>query len=66
MYEMSKETFSFVTKEVSTVHSVCDRAMIPREVEGELLSMAQRVHVLERCYREMVMRLGKDYPEECH
>lgn len=58
--EMSKETLSFVTAEIHQVHALCDRAAVPREIDGELLSMAQRVACLELCYAGLIKRIGKD------
>lgn len=62
---MSK-TIQFAIAEALTIHAICDRALVPREIQGELLSMAQRVHVLERCYAGMVGRAGMDAPTVNH
>ena len=49
MVELSEASVKFVTEEVLTVHAICDRAGVPRTTsDGELLSMSQRVHTLER------------------
>lgn len=66
MAEVSEETMRFVTAEILLTHTICDRGGVPRTVEDELLSMSQRVHILERCFREMCRRTGKGEPEECH
>ena len=56
----------FATQEILCVHALCDRAGVPREMNEELLSMSQRVAVLERCYAGMVLRLGMDYVSTQH
>lgn len=50
----------FYILEALQSHALCDRALIPRRINGELLSMAQRVAVLERCYAGLAARLGMD------
>lgn len=66
MVEVSKETLLFVTEEVLVVHSICDRAGVPRLNEGETLSMSQRVHILDRCYCSLVKNRWPGTTEECH
>ena len=63
---VSIEALEFVTNEVNAVHALCDRVLIPRKVEGESLSMAQRVATLECLYRDMVRRLGMTLPYSSH
>lgn len=56
----SPETLAFFTNECLQVHALCDRALVPRVIDGSVLSMAQRVAVLEGVCRGLVDRLGKD------
>lgn len=55
MPKLSKEALKFVTDEVLTVHELCDRANVPRDIEGELLSMSQRVAILGQGFRRLVV-----------
>lgn len=66
MAEVSEEALSFVTNEVEMVHSLCDRGQVPRAIDGEVLSMAQRVAVLEGVQRGLVARLGMEHPIVIH
>ena len=40
------ELMAFHTAECNRIHELCDNALVPREVDGQRLSMAQRVEVL--------------------
>jgi len=53
-------TLDFCRKEIELVHALCDRAQVAREVDGELLSMSQRVTVLEHVCAGLVQRLGME------
>lgn len=53
---IDQATLDFFTAESLQIHALCDRADVPREVEGEVLSMAQRVSVLEGVYRGLLQR----------
>ena len=66
MIKITEETYQFVTEEVLMVHGVCDRALVPREVDGEILSMSQRVQTLELCYVRLVKKLGMAPPSVIH
>ena len=63
---MELDAIAFATQEALQVHAVCDRALVPRKVNGEVLSMAQRVTVLERCYVGLAGRLGMEPPTTSH
>ena len=66
MAEVSEESMSFITNEVLQVHVLCDRAQVPRVIDGELLSMAQRVAVLEGVQRGLVAQMGRVHPVAIH
>lgn len=59
---MSPDTIEFFTQECLQVHALCDRALVPRVIDGSVLSMAQRVAVLEGVLRGLVENLGKNPP----
>lgn len=40
--------------EFDTIHAVCDRALIPREANGEKLSAAQRVQTIELVLQQYI------------
>jgi hypothetical protein len=54
----SKAIISFAAMEILEVHTLCDRAHVPTEINGELLSVSQRVNILERCYVGLVKHFG--------
>lgn len=62
----SLSAIAFVTAEVDQVHAFCDRALVPRWINGVVLSMAQRVGVLEGCYVGLAGRLGMNPPSTLH
>ena len=66
MISLRADSYAFFLAEVDAIHTLCDRALIPRTVEGELLSMSQRVTVLENCYRGVIRDLGKVDPTTFH
>ena len=63
---LSPASYQFISEEVLMVHALCDRALVPRVTDGEILSMAQRVNVLEICYRRLVRDVGKVDPTAFH
>lgn len=63
---MEINVLTLAIKEAHQIHAVCDRALVPRKVNGELLTMAQRVTVLERCYVGLTSRLGMEPPSTSH
>lgn len=63
---MNAASVQFVTDEILVVHALCDRALVPRLIESSLLSMSQRVAILEGCYVGLVARLGMDAPSASH
>lgn len=63
---MELNTIELAILEAHQIHAVCDLALVPRRVNGEPLSMAQRVTVLERCYAGLAHRLGMDPPSVSH
>jgi hypothetical protein len=48
------------TAEANQIHALCDRAAVPRIVEGTTMSISQRVAILEGVCRGLVERLGQD------
>mgnify|MGYP003640444187 CR=1 FL=1 len=66
MAQISDEAYSFLTKEVLQVHALCDRAQVPREIDAESLSMAQRVSILEGVQRGLTAQLGVKHPINIH
>lgn len=54
----SPETLALFTAECLQVHALCDRAAVPRVINGSAMSMAQRVAILEGVYRGLVSRIG--------
>lgn len=60
------DPIKFATEEILAVHAMCDRALVPRESEGETLSMSQRVNVLEICFRGLIRDIGKIDPTVFH
>ena len=66
MAEISQESLLFIHAEVDQVHALCDRAQVPRLINEELLSMAQRVAVLEGVQRGLVAQLGRVHPVTIH
>lgn len=66
MVQISEEAYSFISEEVLKVHALCDRAQVPRHIDGELLSMSQRVTILEGVQRELTARLGVKHPINIH
>ena len=66
MVEFSEEALAFIHNEVDMVHTLCDRAQVPRIIDGELLSMAQRVAVLEGVQRGLVAQMGREHPVKIH
>lgn len=65
-YVQMHDTVAFATAEFDAIHALCDRALVPRTVLGELLSASQRVAVLEGCYVGLAARLGMDPPSVIH
>ena len=63
---MKLDAIALATQEALLIHALCDRALVPRISEGETLSMAQRVNVLETCYRGVIRDLGKIDPTFLH
>lgn len=47
-------------REIEQVHALCDRAKVARVINGERLSMSQRVTVLEQVCAGLVQRLGME------
>ena len=66
MRSTNSASVDFILAEINTVHALCDRALVPRESEGEILSMSQRVNCLEACYRGVIRDLGKFDPTVLH
>jgi ABC-type dipeptide/oligopeptide/nickel transport system ATPase subunit len=66
MVEVSDEAMLFVTNEILVVHTLCDRAQVPRLIDGETLTMAQRVAILEGVQRGLTARLGMEHPVIIH
>ena len=55
----SRETIvGFYLAECEGVHALCDRAKVPTELDGERLSMCQRVNYLEMAYQQLIRRIG--------
>ncbi len=66
MAQISEEGYEFITKEGLQVHALCDRAQVPREIDAEPLSMAQRVAILEAVQRGLTAQLGVKHPINIH
>lgn len=57
----SRETIvGFYIAECEGVHALCDRAQVPMDIDGERLTMCQRVTYLERAYQQLIRRIGAD------
>ena len=57
-FYVEQSSFDFFLKECEQVHALCDRALVAREIDGSVLSMAQRVAILESVCQGLVSRLG--------
>ena len=57
---LTQAAFDFILGEIELVHALCDRAGVARDIDGEILSMAQRVTVLESVCSGLVGRLGME------
>lgn len=57
---IDKATMEFFVAECLQMHALCDRSVVPRVIDGCVLSMAQRVAILEGCYHGLVKRLGRE------
>jgi hypothetical protein len=66
MVTLDEATYALIRAEINAVHALCDRALVPRVSEGETLSMAQRVNVMESCYRGVIRDIGKVDPTVLH
>jgi hypothetical protein len=55
---ISNGALRFITEEANEIHSLCDSAFVPREINGESLSMSQRVTILTSVYLGLVKRIG--------
>jgi hypothetical protein len=58
--QISKATLDFFTAESLQIHALCDRALVPREIEGTALSMAQRVNVMEAVLSGLTAQIGQN------
>lgn len=54
----SPEVMAFFTAECELIHAICDKHMVPREIDTMPLTMAQRVTVLGEVLAGMVQRIG--------
>lgn len=56
----SAQQADFIRAEVNAVHDHCDERMVPRVApDGSLYSMAQRVALMSRAYRDCQLALIK-------
>jgi len=62
MTTISTATLDYFTEESLAIHALCDRAGIPREFDGQALSMSQRVGVMEEGFRDLITTLTKTPP----
>lgn len=49
----SINVLELATKEFDIIHVLCDRAEVPRFVDGEKMSASQRVAILEGAWRDL-------------
>lgn len=54
---LAGDVIAFWTAEADRIHELCDRVLVPREVNGQKLSMSQRVEVMEGVLQSMRMKL---------
>lgn len=54
----SDAVLDLFTAECNTIHALCDERQVPREFDGQALSMAQRVEILAAVNRAFVRSIG--------
>lgn len=64
--KLNSDVFAFFCNEAEQVHALCDKARVPRIVDGSEMSMAQRVAILEGAYRGLAVRVGMEPPSIEH
>lgn len=59
----SIDVLELATKEFDVIHALCDRAEVPRLVEGAKMSASQRVAILEGAWAGLSKQIGKTQPK---
>lgn len=62
MPQLTSEAYQFVLEEINATHALCDRCEVPREIDGSLLSFAQRVAIMAGVQAGLLSRIGMSLP----